>query len=215
MRNRFEREMEQLQIELTEMGSLCEQVITGTCKLLENGETIPVVQDIVNNEKEIDRMERRIEDLCMHILMRQQPVARDLRQISAAMKMITDMERVGDQASDIAEIVKTIHLEEVPSEIPLVEMGEKVKWMVTRCVDAFVRQDTKIVEEVLNTDDLVDEMFVQVKEQVVLFLQNPEENREYLIDLLMIAKYYERIGDHATNIAEWVAYSITGEHNKE
>ena len=169
-------------------------------------------------EQEIDHKEREIENLCLKLLLRQQPVARDLRQISAALKMITDMERIGDQAEDIAEIVAFLDGRQAENDALLKEMAKAVIQMVTESVDAYVKCDIMLAKKVIAADDVVDEQFARVKQSLIgKIAADPADpaDGEYALDLLMIAKYYERIGDHATNIAEWVIYSVTGTHKDE
>lgn len=214
MRTRFERQLEQLSVELIQMGALCEQVIASTYRVLME-EDREAAGEIAEKDSEIDKKEREIESLCLRLLLQQQPVARDLRQVSAALKMITDMERIGDQTEDIAEIITTTHLTAPPEEIPLGKMAEATIKMVTESIDAYVKQDLHIARQVIEYDDVVDDLFVEVREKLIEMLNSQKESGEYVMDLLMIAKYYERIGDHATNIAEWVAFSITGTHKGE
>lgn len=211
MRNRFEAQLEKLNLELIEMGALCEDVISMTYKVLmeEDKET---AREIIEKDSIIDQAERDIENLCLKLLLQQQPVARDLRQVSAALKMITDMERIGDQAADIAEIVITADLSAPSEVIPVREMAEVTMQMVTGSVDAFVKKDLGIANKVIDMDDVVDDLFDKTKAQIIDSLIKDNGSGEYMMDLLMIAKYYERIGDHATNIAEWVVFSITGTH---
>lgn len=211
MRVLFEEKLEQLNVQMIEMGSLCEQVINRTYEVLmeENQEA---AREIIEKDEEIDHKEKEIESMCLKLLLQQQPVARDLRQISAALKMITDMERIGDQAADIAEIMSTSHLKAPGEGIPLGEMAVSTIKMVKESIDAYVRKDLKMAQEVINYDDTVDDLFVEIRGKLIEQLNQPELDGAYVMDLLMIAKYYERIGDHATNIAEWVEFSITGIH---
>ena len=211
MRNRFDRQLEQLHVELLEMGSMCEEVIRKTSDLLKSRDAVEA-REIRKEDSKIDEQERMIESLCLKMLLQQQPVARDLRKISAALKMITDMERIGDQASDIAEIVETTELAIPQDEIKLSKMAETTMRMVTDSIDAYVKQELELVKKVIATDDEVDDLFLEVREEIVSVLRKEEVTRENSLDLLMIAKYYERIGDHAVNIAEWVEFSITGTH---
>ena len=161
---------------------------------------------------QIDRKEREIESLCLRLLLQQQPVARDLRQISAALKMITDMERIGDQTEDIAEIIEYLDGYGTDEFVLIQEMAQAVMKMVTESVDAYVQKDALLAQQVLKSDDIVDDCFVQVKKILIEVIKNHADHSERALDLLMIAKYFERIGDHATNIAEWVVFSVTGEH---
>ena len=218
MRSQFDKQLAQLHRELIEMGALCEQVIALSSQALTNRDTA-LAEKVVPLDHEIDRKERDIENLCLRLLLQQQPVASDLRQISAALKMITDMERIGDQAEDIAEIVQ--FLDEPVKEEALIhkdgqlrEMAKATIRMVTESIHAYVKHDIKVAEQVLKEDDIVDEYFAQVKRQLIQKIAaNPAEG-EYALDLLMIAKYFERIGDHAENIAEWVIFMVTGEHKE-
>ena len=214
MRNYFDMQMKTLHQELKEMGGLCQLTISKTYQLLHNGD-VEVIKSIVAQEDQINQKERDIESLCLKLLLRQQPVASDLRKISAALKMITDMERIGDQASDIAEIVQTTHLKAPSEKIKIKEMAQITQRMVSKSVDAYVKQDLTIARQVIQEDDLVDKLFDEVKQELVQSLQNGTSSEEQSLDYLMIAKYYERIGDHATNIAEWVDFSVTGQHEGE
>ena len=214
MRNRFDRQLEQLHVELMEMGSMCEEVIRKTSRVLETGEK-EMAKDIRKEDARIDEQERLIESLCLKLLLQQQPVAKDLLKVSAALKMITDMERIGDQASDIAEIVQTTHLKAPGENIRLKDMAQITQRMVSKSVDAYVKQDLGIARQVIREDDLVDHLFEEVKNELVCALKDGTSSGEQSLDYLMIAKYYERIGDHATNIAEWVEFSITGQHEGE
>ena len=209
MRNRFDRQLEQLHVELMEMGSMCEEVIRKTSRVLETGEK-EMARDIRKEDARIDEQERLIESLCLKLLLQQQPVAKDLRKVSAALKMITDMERIGDQASDIAEISKIIIEEGRGINEDMKKMAHEAVKMVTDSVDSFVKRDLDLARKVIAYDDVVDDWFSKMKKEVIDLITKDSYSGEYSIDLLMIAKYLERIGDHATNIAEWVEYSITG-----
>lgn len=211
MRNRFDEQLARLNSELTEMGALCEEAISGCVKYLIDKD-IAMRDNTLEADKQIDQKERDIERLCMKLLMQQQPVATDLRVISSALKMISDMERIGDQASDIAEIVKHIQKNDVESNTHISDMARATIKMVTDSVESFVKKDITLAEAVIRQDDEVDALFDKVKNELIQAIQQSEDNAEALIDLLMIAKYFERIGDHAENIAEWVIYSITGRH---
>ncbi|HJC15721.1 MAG TPA: phosphate signaling complex protein PhoU [Candidatus Fusicatenibacter intestinigallinarum] len=214
MRNLFSKQMEQLHVELIEMGALCEQAISRAYQVLME-EDPKAAQELRKKDAAIDSKEREIESICLKLLLQQQPVASDLRQVSAALKMITDMERIGDQASDIAEIVQTTHLKAPSEKIKIKEMAQITQRMVSKSVDAYVKQDLTIARQVIQEDDLVDKLFDEVKQELVQSLQNGTSSEEQSLDYLMIAKYYERIGDHATNIAEWVDFSVTGQHEGE
>lgn len=172
-------------------------------------------EEIIKKDQVVDAKEREIEDLCFRIILQQQPVARDLRQVSAALKMITDMERIGDQAADIADIVKVTSLGVPDASIRLKDMAKATASMVTKCIDAYVKQDLKLAREVIDFDDIVDDLFDEVKDEILQGMRKGITTDVQSLDYLMIAKYYERIGDHATNIAEWVVYSINGHHKGE
>ena len=210
MRNRFDRQLEELHVELIEMGSMCEDVIRKTSKLLQSGDA-KVAKEIRKEDSNIDEQERLVESLCLKLLLQQQPVAKDLRKVSAALKMITDMERIGDQASDIAEIIETSDFSVPTNDVKLAKMAETTIAMVTESIDAYVKQDLELVREVIARDDEVDDLFLEVRQEIADDMVEAGDPMSSL-DLLMIAKYFERIGDHATNIAEWVEFSITGTH---
>ncbi len=210
MRSHFDEQLAQLNRELTEMGALCEEVIALAAKALLEGDN-KLAAMVAPLDSEIDQKERDIESLCLKLLLQQQPVARDLRQISAALKMITDMERIGDQAEDIAEIVTYMESECDDSTL-LREMAKATIKMVTESVDAYVRRDTELAAMVIAEDDIVDDYFNQVKKELIAEISKNSISGEQTLDLLMVAKYFERIGDHAVNIAEWVIFSVTGIH---
>ena len=214
MRNRLDQQLAQLNRELIEMGALCEEVIAMACRAVLEGD-VPMAKKVAPLDSEIDQKERDIESLCLKLLLQQQPVARDLRQISAALKMITDMERIGDQAEDIAEIVEFLKGRSVENGDMLEDKSRAVIKMVTESVDAYVKHDIILAEKVVSDDDTVDACFEKVKTALIdRIAQNPADGA-YALDLLMIAKYFERIGDHAVNIAEWVMVSVTGVHKEE
>ena len=211
MRNKFDSQLEKLNLELITMGALCEDAISASVKgFLDDDDAL--CQKAVETEDEINRKERDIESICMKLLIEQQPVARDLRVISSALKMISDMERIGDQAYDIAEIAKFIKNSNVKSKIHIKDMAAAATKMVTDSVESFVKKDVELARSVMVYDDKVDNLFDCVKDELVQLITEDKANGEFCIDLLMIAKYLERIGDHAVNIAEWVEYSITGTH---
>ncbi len=212
MRNNFDNQLEKLNLELITMGALCEDAISASVKALLDGDE-SLLEKVFAADAEIDQKERDIEAICMKLLLQQQPVARDLRVISSALKMISDMERIGDQASDIAEITKFVKNSDVKSKIHIKDMAAAAIKMVTDSVESFVKKDLDLANEVMAYDDKVDNLFDCVKDELVQLIVNDRANGEFCIDLLMIAKYLERIGDHAVNIAEWVEYSITGVHN--
>lgn len=213
MRDRFDEQLGLLNVELIRMGALCEDAIAYTARIL-MGE-INLKDEVSKTERQIDQKERDIESLCMRLLLQQQPVASDLRLVSSALRMISDMERIGDQASDIAEICAYIQGIEIESRLHIRDMADATGKMVTAAVDSFVRKDLEIARKVMKSDDVVDDLFKKVKQELIGLLgerSTGEEMGEFCIDMLMIAKYFERIGDHATNIAEWVEFSITGVH---
>ena len=212
MRNRFDEQLHTLNHELLEMGALIERAIRSATDALirQDGEA---AQQAIAADKEVDQAERDIESLCLKLLLQQQPVARDLRLISSALKMITDMERIGDQASDIAELVIYLSKEPYIKELThLPQMAENAIRMVSSALDAYVRKDVALAQEVMGMDDAIDALFVTVKDELIALIRNDAAAGSQAIDLLMIAKYYERIGDHAQNIAEWVEYAFTGHH---
>lgn len=215
MRARFEAQLEQLGRELIEMGALIERAIAGAVKALIERDTA-LAQRIAVSDDEIDEKEKEIESLCLKLLLQQQPVARDLRVISSALKMITDMERIGDQAADVAEIALMLASQPAanwPTHIS--DMARATIGMVSRSIDAFVRHDLALAREVIESDDGVDDLFLQVRADLIERVRADVQSAGQSLDLLMIAKYFERIGDHAVNIAEWVEFSITGTHKAE
>ena len=210
MRNKFEEQLERLHVELIQMGALCEDGISAAAEaLLKNNPGL--AQTAIDAEREIDQKEREVENLCIKLLLQQQPVAKDLREISAALKMISDLERIGDQASDIAELVPYVHLEE-GTGLHIGDMARAVIRMVTDSVDSFVKRDLDLARAVYTADDKVDALFDQVKQELIGMIAKDASRGEQCMDLLMVAKYLERFGDHATNVAEWVEYSITNVH---
>ena len=213
MRNRFDEQLFELNREIIEMGAMCEEAIASAAKALTTGDW-ELAAKVCENGSAIDQMERDIEGRCMKLLLHQQPVARDLRLISAALKMITDMERIGDQAEDIAEIVTFLNGHTMEGMELIEEMARATIEMVTESVDAFVKKDVELAKKVIDKDDIVDDYFSRMKCGIIdLIAKNPADG-EFALDLLMISKYFERIGDHATNIAEWVIYSVTGTHKE-
>lgn len=212
MRSKFDEQLTVLNNSLIEMGAMIESAITKATKALVE-QDIELAKQVMKGDVLVDVKEKDIESQCMRILMSQQPVARDLRQISTALKIITDMERIGDQAADISEIgiyvADQIYIKKL-EHIP--EMATATIKMVTESIDAFVRRDLELAMAVIDYDDVVDDLFVQIKRDLIELVHEDANKGEQAFDLMQIAKYYERIGDHATNIAEWVAYSITGEH---
>ena len=214
MRNKFDSQLEKLNLELITMGALCEDAISASVKgFLDDDDAL--CQKAVETEDEINRKERDIESICMKLLLEQQPVARDLRVISSALKMISDMERIGDQAEDIAEIITYLSDRSAANEQLMREMANAAIKMVTDSVDAYVKHDTIMAEKVIAADDVVDAYFDRVKHQLIERIAADPTDGEYALDLLMIAKYFERIADHAVNIAEWVIFSVTGVHKED
>ena len=213
MRSKFDEQLALLNRDLRKMGSLGEEALALAAKALANadGQTAAKIAPI---DSEIDQMERTIESLCLKLLLQQQPVARDLRQISAALKMITDMERIGDQASDIAEIIGFLNGRIGTDAQYICQMAVAAMRMVTESVEAYVKRDVAMAEATIQHDDVVDDLFLKVKESLIQMISVNPKDGEYALDLLMIAKYFERIGDHATNIAEWVVFSVTGVHEQ-
>jgi len=214
MRTHFDKQLNKLNDELIEMGSMIEKAIEHTIKALVT-QDIDLAKYVIDSDEQINRQERDIESLCLKLLLQQQPVARDLRQISSALKMITDMERIGDQASDISEIIVTLlkreesyikHLDHIQS------MAKETSVMLVGSVDAFVNRNQLQAAAVIEKDDVVDDLFRKVQSELVQLIHEDPNCGEQATDLLMIAKYFERIGDHATNISEWVIFSLTGEH---
>lgn len=210
MRARFDRQLDELNEQMTRMGMLCETAIERSSEALLNHD-ISMAESVRKLQEQIGEMHRDIENRCFRLLMQQQPVARDLRTISSALKMVTDMGRIGVQSGEIAEIVTMDAIRSVDPELPIRDMAQSTIRMVTRSLDAFVRKDVDMARKVINDDDEVDSYFNQVKKKLIEEIRTTDEDGAMVLDLLMIAKYLERIGDHAVNIAEWVAYSVTGE----
>ena len=212
MSERFVRQLEELHVELITMGSLCEKAISLSARAIQGEGGMTLIGKIFETEKEIDAQEREIENLCMKLLLHEHPVAGDLRSISAALKMISDMERIGDQAADIADL--SLYIAKNTSAIPdtITQMAEDTVRMVTESVDAFVKNDLELCRNVIDRDDVVDHAFNEIKEKLADMIYGGKLDAKTGLDLLMTAKYFERIGDHAVNIAEWVEYSITGQH---
>ena len=214
MRNRFDEQLTLLNKKMIEMGAECEELIALTAKALLSGD-IEGARKAKAQGHEIDRLEREIESICLKLLLQQQPVAKDLRVISAALKMITDMERIGDQAEDIAEIIPFLDGRTGAEFSDFKPMAEATCKMVTDSIDAYVKQDVTLAKAVAEHDDIVDDAFDRMKDTLIKMISENKADGEYAVDLLMIAKYFERIGDHAVNIAEWVEFSVTGIHKGE
>lgn len=212
MRSKFDEQLENLNKEMIRMGKLCEQAIATAIKVTMDYSNEVLKIEVFDIDAEIDRKEREIENICMKLLLRQQPVAKDLRVISSALKMISDMERIGDQASDIVELAKYIKNSSIKYQVPLNNMSNEVIKMVTNSIDSFVNKDLDMAKSVIISDDVVDNYFDDIKCKLISMITQKTDGGEEYIDILMIAKYLERIGDHATNIAGWVEYSILGTH---
>lgn len=212
MRNRFDKQLVTLNNELIQMGSLIEQAIEMAVAALVR-QDVSRAKEAIAFDEEIDRQEKTIENLCLKLLLQQQPVAKDLRLISSALKMITDMERIGDHAADISEITILLSKDPYKKNLEYIQsMAKETTMMVVNSIEAFVNKDVELANAVIKQDDKVDELFIKVKRDIIdMIAKNPTDG-EQATDLLMIAKYFERIGDHATNIAEWVIFSITGNH---
>ncbi len=211
MRESLDTQLEKLNIELIKMGALCEDAISAAVNGMLGSDT-KMLEKVFSIDSDIDKIEKDVEHLCTKLILQQQPVARDLRQITAALKMISDMERIGDQASDIAEMVPYVIGNDINGETHIEKMAKAVIRMTNESIDSFVKKDLALAKKVIADDDEVDELFLQVKKDIINLVQNDNKNGECYMDLLMIAKYLERIGDHTTNIAEWVEYTITGKH---
>ncbi len=212
MRNRFDRQLEELNNELIEMGTMIEKAIESSAKALVSQDAV-LAKSVIEGDEKVDRQERIIENLCLKLLLQQQPVAKDLRLISSALKMITDMERIGDQAADISELTIALSSSKYIKKLEHIQkMAKEVMVMLVESIDAFVNKDMLKAQSVIDNDDKVDELFACVKKELINMIHNDINCGEQATDLLMIAKYFERIGDHTTNIAEWVIFSITGEH---
>lgn len=209
MRKVFDKELAMLNTRLIEMGDLCVEGIDMAIEVLFNRENIESkVQLIHTVERDTDRKERDIEDLCVNMILRQQPVAKDLRIISAALRMIADMERIGDQVADIADIAQKLESGEIFNlDTHIKDMANEVKGMVTNSIEAFVNKDVKMAADVVANDERVDQLFVQIKSELLRVLYQDISKGQIVLDILMVAKYFERIGDHATNVAQWVEYT--------
>ncbi len=209
MRLRFDRQLNWLHVELIKLGSLCEKAIALSARVLE-ARSDEVIDEILGVAAQIKAKEKELESYCMMLLLKQQPVAKDFREISAALKMVSDLERIGDQAADIADLSRHIKGETVHGLLHINDMAEATVKMVTASVDAFVKGNLQLAEKVMEDDDIVDNLFNQIKDELICMIQEKRIEAESALDLLMAAKYLERIGDHAVNLAEWVEYSVTG-----
>lgn len=210
MRSKFDEQLSTLNRELITMGALCENAIAKSAKALAERD-LALARSVPDLSVQIDEKERQIEGLCLKLLLQQQPVATDLRVISAALKMVTDMERIGDNSGDIAEIITVANLSPADEAEDISAMARAVIKMVTDSLDAFVAQDVAAAQAVIAYDDVVDGYFSKVKRLLIQRVRSAETDAEQALDLLMIVKYLERIGDHAVNIAKWVVFSITGD----
>ena len=211
MRDFFQEQLKELNRELVKMGADCEDIIAlASHSLIDWNEELAKNVSVIGAR--IDEGYRTVENICLKLLLRQQPVARDLRVISAAMKMITDMERIGDQAEDIVDLVPKMETRADEKYPKIREMAKAAQQMVTEAVDAYVKQDLELAKKVMAHDDVVDDYFIRVRKGIIDIIAAEPAEGEYALDLLMIAKYFERIGDHCTNIAEWVEFSVTGIH---
>jgi phosphate transport system protein len=214
VRNRFDRQLKELNNEMIEMGAMIEAAIEKAVSALVN-QDVEKAKEAVKGDDVINHQEKNIENLCLKLLLQQQPVARDLRQISAALKMVTDMERIGDHAADISEITIALASQPYVKKLEHIqEMAKETMQMIVKAVDAFVEKDKEKAIAVMQQDDVVDDLFDTVKKELIGLIHENPENGEQAADLLMVAKYFERIGDHATNISEWVVFSITGIHKE-
>lgn len=214
MRNSFDMQLRKLNNELIEMGSLIETAIARAYNALIN-QNIEVARENVEFDREIDQKEKEVENICLKLLLQQQPVASDLRLISSAIKMITDMERIGDQAADISELTILMAKTQYIKRLDHIEqMAKATIEMVTTSVDAFVKRDLELARSVFARDDIVDNLFVTIKNDLIELIREDVNNGEQAIDLIMVAKYFERIGDHAVNLADWVIFSILGHHEE-
>ena len=212
MRSRFEEQLTQLNNALIEMSAIVEKSIADANKALIEQDT-ELAREIVAFDDEIDNKEKEIESLCLKIILQQQPVARDLRLVSSVMKIITDLERIGDHASDISELTLLLAGKQYVKKLDHIpQMAEATMKMVTKSIDAYVKKDLELAKEVIASDDIVDDLFITVKNDLIELIKESTDYGDQAIDLIMVAKYFERIGDHATNIAEWVVFSLTGTH---
>lgn len=209
MRDNFNRQLERLKDELITMGAMCEEAISCAVKFLTEKDS-EMRDNAFSIERQIDRKEHEIEELCMRLIRTQQPVASDLRTISVALKMIWDMERIGDQTADLVELGEDLDLSVYRSKVHIVGMARTTVEMVTSSIDSFVNQNLDMAHEVVKTDDIIDDYYEKVKEEIISVGETGEYHLDSLVDLLMAAKYFERIADHAENIAKWVIVSIKG-----
>ncbi len=213
MRTKFDTQLEILNNDLIALGAMCESAITLSTKALLDND-LDKAQQVMGMDKEIGQKNREIESLCLKLLLQQQPVAKDLRLISSALKMITDMERIGHQASDLAEIISYTDVSESRNSENIYQMSQATVKMVTESIEAFVSRDLDRAKAVIAYDDVVDDLFVKIRGDLINLISKDKKHGEQALDIMMIAKYFEKIGDHAVNIAEWVVFSITGVHEE-
>lgn len=212
MRKQYDLELDELNTLLIKMAAKVEQAVADAMKALEERDK-DLAMAVSKNDRDVDRMERRIEDMCLMLLLKQQPVAGDLRFISAALKIITDLERIGDHAQDICEISLT--MDEKPLSVStdlITRMFIESTAMIKMAIDAFITNDEDLATQCINHDDVVDDLFLELREEIIDKFREQKEDPHELVDLLQIAKYLERVGDHAQNIGEWVIFSLTGHH---
>ena len=211
MRAEYNRQLRELEEELFDMGSMCQQAVAFSGAVL-IGDDETLREQVCSLEMEIDKKDRQIENICTGLLLRQTPVAGDLRFVSAALKIVSDMERIGDQAADIAELSRYISEKPLLEKVHISDICCVVMNMVTDSVEALVKKDEILARKVIG-DDIADELFVRIKEELVSLIQENRTEPQEILDLLMAAKYFERVGDHAVNIAEWVEFIVTGMHD--
>lgn len=210
MRSMFDQQLKTLNEEMLYMGGLCEDTIQQTIEALMSGD-VKKARDLNNMMSQLTQQERSIENICLKLLMQQQPVARDLRTISSSLKMVTDMERIGIQACEIAEIIAAGNVVRATDKVDFQELSDEVSHMVQMAMTAYDKKDMNLADEVIKYDDVVDKLFCDIRGDLIKQLKDDTNDAECFIDMLMIDKYFERIGDHAVNIARWVKFSITGE----
>ena len=212
MRAEYDRQLRELEEELFDMGSMCQQAVAFSGAVL-IGDDETLREQVCSLEMEIGKKDRQIENICTGLLLRQTPVAGDLRFVSAALKIVSDMERIGDQAADIAELSRYISEKPLLEKVHISDICCVVMNMVTDSVEALVKKDEILARKVIGDDDIADELFVRIKEELVSLIQENRTEPQEILDLLMAAKYFERVGDHAVNIAEWVEFIVTGMHD--
>ena len=212
MRAEYDRQLRELEEELFDMGSMCQQAVAFSGAVL-IGDDETLREQVCSLEMEIDKKDRQIENICTGLLLRQTPVAGDLRFVSADLKIVSDMERIGDQAADIAELSRYISEKPLLEKVHISDICCVVMNMVTDSVEALVKKDEILARKVIGDDDIADELFVRIKEELVSLIQENRTEPQEILDLLMAAKYFERVGDHAVNIAEWVEFIVTGMHD--